>query len=143
MSIILSNFVKIRMDKNLMRQQLESLSKEEIINLITQFFNHLVREANNGITANSEIYMANEFGRVKLTQVNRFNAMLEEKCLYRVPTIDEFIHGFTYEIYSEGYFEDSVEDYCGWYKYTVGVDSWRNFGEIEHELQNGNIRVKI
>jgi len=36
---------------------------------------------------------------------------------YRIPKIEEFVDGFTYEIYSEGYFEDSIEDYCGWYEY--------------------------
>lgn len=62
---------------------------------------------------------------------------------YRVPKIEEFVYGFTYEVYSEGYFEDGVEDFCGWYTYTVGVDCWRDIEEIESELNIGNIRVPI
>ncbi len=61
---------------------------------------------------------------------------------YRIPTIDEFVNGFTYEIYSEGYFEDSIEDFCGWYEYTIGKDCWRNLDDIKRELENGKIRVK-
>ena len=60
---------------------------------------------------------------------------------YRIPKIEEFVEGFEYEVYSEGLFEDSVEDFCGWYKYTFGVDCWRDIEDIEQELKAGNIRV--
>lgn len=59
---------------------------------------------------------------------------------YRVPKLDEFVDGFVYEVYSEGFFEDSVEDFCGWYKYTVGVNCWRDKDDIEREILLGNIR---
>lgn len=36
---------------------------------------------------------------------------------YRTPTINEFVDGFEFEVYSEGYFEDSIEDFCGMYIY--------------------------
>lgn len=62
---------------------------------------------------------------------------------YRVPDISEFEEGFKYEVYSEGYWEDSIEDFCGWYEYTVGVSCWRHRDDIERELLNGNIQVKI
>lgn len=62
---------------------------------------------------------------------------------YRIPKIEEFIDGFTYEVYSEGYFEDGVEDFCGWYKYTIGIDSWRDIEDIERELKRGNIQVRF
>lgn len=60
---------------------------------------------------------------------------------YRIPSIEEFDDGFEYEIYSEGYFDDSIEDFCGWYSYTVGVDCWRDIEDIERELELGNIQV--
>jgi len=61
---------------------------------------------------------------------------------YRLPKIEEFVDGFTYEVYSEGHFEDSIEDFCGWYEYTIGKNCWRDLEEIENELKNGNIRCK-
>lgn len=60
---------------------------------------------------------------------------------YRIPKIEEFVDGFTYEVYSEGYFDDSVEDLCGWYTYTVGANCWRSIEDIERELKAGNIRA--
>ncbi len=62
---------------------------------------------------------------------------------YRVPDIFEFVKGFKYEVYSEGYWEDSIEDFCGWYEYTFGMNCWRDIEDIERELLNGNIQVKI
>lgn len=63
------------------------------------------------------------------------------KTEYRVPAIEEFINGFSFEVYSEGYFEDSIEDFCGWYSYTMGENNWRDNEEIKHELDAGHIRV--
>ncbi len=62
---------------------------------------------------------------------------------YRIPDISEFIDGFEYEVYSEGVFDDGIEDFAGWYKYTVGVDCWRDIDQIERELIAGNIRVVL
>ena len=62
---------------------------------------------------------------------------------YRVPTIDEFVDGFEFEVYSEGYWEDSVEDYCGWYEYKFGYNNWRDLGEIQRELDLGNIQCYV
>lgn len=61
---------------------------------------------------------------------------------YRIPTMIEFIPGFTYEVYSEGYSDDSIEDFCGWYTYTLGKNNWRSFEDIRRELESGNIRTK-
>jgi len=61
---------------------------------------------------------------------------------YRIPKIEEFIDGFKYEVYSEGYFEDSIEDFCGWYEYEFNQGMcWRDIEDIERELKNGNIQV--
>jgi hypothetical protein len=62
---------------------------------------------------------------------------------YRMPTIDEFIDGFEFEVYSEGYFEDSIEDVCGWYKYKFGHKNWRDIEDIKRELELGNIQVRV
>lgn len=62
---------------------------------------------------------------------------------YRIPKIEEFINGFKYEVYSEGYFEDSIEDFCGWYEYEFNQGMcWRDIEDIERELKNGNIQVR-
>jgi hypothetical protein len=62
---------------------------------------------------------------------------------YRIPILTEFIDGFEFEVYSEGYFEDSIEDFHGWYKYKFGHDNWREIEDIKRELKEGNIRVKM
>lgn len=62
---------------------------------------------------------------------------------YRIPSINEFVDGFEFEIYSEGSFEDSIEDFAGWYEYKFGFDNWRDIEEIQHELDLGNILTKI
>jgi hypothetical protein len=67
---------------------------------------------------------------------------MKEK-IYRVPNIKEFVKGFSYEVYSEGYYEDCIEDFCGWYQYTFGLDCWRDLEDIELNLLNGNIRCEI
>lgn len=63
---------------------------------------------------------------------------------YRIPTIDEFVDGFEFEVYSDGMFEDSVEDFCGWYmyKFNEGI-CWRDIDDIIDELDNNNIRCRI
>jgi len=53
----------------------------------------------------------------------------------------EFIDGFEFEVYSEGYWEDSIEDFCGWYEYKFGYNNWRDIDEIERELKLENIQV--
>lgn len=60
---------------------------------------------------------------------------------YRIPTIEEFVDGFEFEIYSEGFSENCVEDFCGWYKYKFGYNNWRDLEEILTELKLGNIQV--
>jgi hypothetical protein len=62
---------------------------------------------------------------------------------YRIPTIDEFVDGFEFEVYSEGYIPDSIEDLHGWYKYKFGYNNWRDLDEIQIELDLGNIRCYI
>lgn len=61
---------------------------------------------------------------------------------YRTPDLSEFADRFVFEVYSEGYWEDSIEDYCGWYQYTLGGNNWRDSDEIAAELGKGNIRVE-
>lgn len=63
---------------------------------------------------------------------------------YRIPNINEFIVGFKYEVYSPGYWEDSIEDFCGWYEYKFNQGlCFRDIEDIEIELKLGNIQVKI
>lgn len=63
---------------------------------------------------------------------------------YRIPKIEEFVEGFEYEVYSEGNFDDSVEDFCGWYKYKFKIGGcFRDIEDIEIELKNNKIRCKI
>ena len=63
---------------------------------------------------------------------------------YRIPTIDEFVDGFEFEVYSEGLYEDSIEDFWGWYEYKFNKgDCWRDIDDIINELNNGNIRCKV
>lgn len=62
---------------------------------------------------------------------------------YKVPKLKQFVKGFEYEVYSEGYFEDGIEDLCGWYKYIFEVNDWRDLDDIKQDLKLNNIQVKI
>lgn len=62
---------------------------------------------------------------------------------YRIPKIEEFIDGFEFEVWSDGLFEDCIEDFCGWYPYTMGANNWREIEDIERELKEGNIQTKM
>lgn len=63
---------------------------------------------------------------------------------YRIPEMEEFfVDGFRFEIYSEGYGDENLEDFAGWYEYTIGKDNWRDIEDLKNELKKGNVRVKI
>ena len=62
---------------------------------------------------------------------------------YRIPKIEEFVDGFNFEVHSDGYFEDSIESFWGWYKYKFGQDNWRDIEEIKEELKDGNIQCYV
>jgi len=68
---------------------------------------------------------------------------MELRIGYRIPKLEEFVKGFEYEVYSEGYFEDSIEDFCGWYKYKFQQgECFRDIDDIEIELNNGSIQCR-
>jgi hypothetical protein len=83
--------------------------------------------------------MSKEMKRFRITE-KQFEELREN---YRIPTIDEFVDGFEFEVYSEGYIPDSIEDLHGWYKYKFGYNNWRDLDEIQIELDLGNIRCYI
>mgnify|MGYP004002756029 FL=1 len=83
--------------------------------------------------------MSKKMKRFRITE-KQFEELREN---YRIPTIDEFVDGFEFEVYSEGYIPDSIEDLHGWYKYKFGYNNWRDLDEIQIELDLGNIRCYI
>ena len=83
--------------------------------------------------------MSNKMKRFRITE-KQFEELREN---YRIPTIDEFVDGFEFEVYSEGYIPDSIEDLHGWYKYKFGYNNYRDLDEIQIELDLGNIRCYI
>ena len=83
--------------------------------------------------------MSKEMKRFRITE-KQFEELREN---YRIPTIDEFVDEFEFEVYSEGYIPDSIEDLHGWYKYKFGYNNWRDLDEIQIELDLGNIRCYI
>lgn len=63
---------------------------------------------------------------------------------YRIPTIDEFVKGFVYELIIDGYYTDSLEDFYGFECYEITEPPTLHFlDEIKRELKLGNIQVKI
>lgn len=63
---------------------------------------------------------------------------------YRIPTLDEFVKGFEYEVDSDGLSDDSFEDFCGYYRYKFQEGAcFRDLDDIERELNQGSIRAKI
>jgi hypothetical protein len=57
---------------------LRKFDKEELVDLIHEFWTQLKKEAENGM--NDKVgYMMEEFGRVKMTQVNRLKILTKFK----------------------------------------------------------------
>ena len=62
---------------------------------------------------------------------------------YYTPEIEEFHTGFEFEIWSDGYFEDDVEDIAGWYEYTFNVRCWRSLSDIEELLNDSVTKMSV
>ena len=57
---------------------LRKFNKDELVDLIHEFWTQLKKEAESGIN-NKVDYMMEEFGRVKMTQVNRLKILAKFK----------------------------------------------------------------
>jgi len=55
---------------------LELLTKEEIIEAVSMFFDHVDKQATGNMNAPENKYMVNEFGMVKRTLLNRLKIMV-------------------------------------------------------------------
>lgn len=61
---------------------------------------------------------------------------------YIIPTsLDQLPTGTKFEVWSEGYYDDSIEDFCGWYVYTIGENNFRDDEQLKTEMKHGNIRI--
>lgn len=58
---------------------LELLTKQEIIEAVSMFFDQTDMEATGNMNEPEDKYMANEFGRVKRTLLNRLKIMVNLK----------------------------------------------------------------
>ena len=58
---------------------LELLTKQEIIEAVSMFFDQTDMEATGNMNEPEDKYMANEFGRVKRTLLNRLKIMVNVK----------------------------------------------------------------
>tara|TARA_R110002020_G_scaffold473317_1_gene702410 strand:+ start:715 stop:930 length:216 start_codon:yes stop_codon:yes gene_type:complete len=60
------------------KEELDQLDKSELVDLVYDYWSQLKTQAENGMN-DKENYMMEEFGRVKITQVNRLRNMLHHK----------------------------------------------------------------
>ncbi len=58
---------------------LELLTKEEIIEAVSMFFDQTDMEATGNMNETEDKYMANEFGRIKRTLLNRLKIMVNHQ----------------------------------------------------------------
>ena len=58
--------------------ELDQLGKSELVDLVYDYWSQLKTQAENQM-ADKENYMMEEFGRVKMTQVNKLSIMLQYK----------------------------------------------------------------
>ena len=58
---------------------LESLTKEEIIEAVSMFFDHTDMESTGNMNEPEDKYMVNEFGRIKQTLLNRLKNMINRQ----------------------------------------------------------------
>jgi len=59
-------------------EELDQLGKSELVDLVYDYWSQLKTQAENQM-ADKENYMMEEFGRVKMTQVNKLSIMLQYK----------------------------------------------------------------
>ncbi len=71
---------------------------------------------------------------------NRQLEAMENK--YYTPDIEDIRVGYEYEVYSEGLWEDSVEDFLGWYEYKFSIGNcFRDIDDIKTLMKNRYIRT--
>lgn len=62
---------------------LELLTKEEIIEAVSMFFDQTDMEATGNMNEPEDKYMVNEFGRVKRTLLNRLKIMVNHQVIHK------------------------------------------------------------
>jgi hypothetical protein len=62
---------------------LELLTKEEIIEVISMFFDQTDMEATGNMNEPEDKYMVNEFGRIKRTLLNRLKIMVNHQVRHK------------------------------------------------------------
>jgi hypothetical protein len=62
---------------------LELLTKEEIIESVSMFFDQTDMEATGNMNEPEDRYMVNEFGRIKRTLLNRLKIMVNRQVSYK------------------------------------------------------------
>ena len=62
---------------------LELLTKEEIIEAVSMFFEQTDMEANSNMNEPEDKYMVNEFGRIKRTLLNRLKIMVNRQVRHK------------------------------------------------------------
>ena len=62
---------------------LELLTKQEIIEAVSMFFDQTDMEATGNMNEPEDKYMANEFGRVKRTLLNRLKIMVNHQVRHK------------------------------------------------------------
>jgi hypothetical protein len=60
------------------KEEINQLDKSELVDLIYDYWSQLKTQAGNGMN-DKENYMMEEYGRIKMTQVNRLRNMLQYK----------------------------------------------------------------
>jgi hypothetical protein len=60
------------------KEELNQLDKSELVDLIYDYWSQLKIQAENGMS-DKESFMMEEFGRVKMTEVNKLRNMLHHK----------------------------------------------------------------
>jgi hypothetical protein len=62
---------------------LELLTKEEIIEVVSMFFDQTDMEATGNMNEPEDKYMVNEFGRIKRTLLNRLKIMVNRQVRHK------------------------------------------------------------
>ena len=61
------------------KEELEQLDKSELVDLVYDYWSQLKTQAEHAMRVDGDIYMMEEFGKVKMTQANRLRYMLHHK----------------------------------------------------------------
>lgn len=106
----------------------------------TIFMENEIKIAPGSIYESNEVTKLESYKMIIMDYSNNTEQVIDLK--YYTPDIEDIRVGYEYEVYSEGLWEDSVEDFLGWYEYKFSIGNcFRDIDDIKTLMKNRYIRT--